>query len=501
MTESRDTQHVNALEQYEQPILGVDAIKEGHSLPSDIKSGDKEDSFEPSTIQDTDKPPAPEEAQSVGHYSINQKASPSVKKMADQIKQEISSIWNGSHPKLVQQRRILLKRQEEKILLAEMWKTYQLNVAEKLYQQEKSVAEREFEAQKNQLREKMIQELLDRKKKWLDEHQETILNALSQQSYSIEEGDSAMFLNSTTDQSQPSNSQVESQPGNNTSSIPSMMTLGSKQVSSNLSATSFGINGNNGMQRKLRRRNQGGVASSENQLLTRSASERSGYGRSKKAPSGPTIVTTLKEYEIDEDLDIIRQRKTPGVATRRAKYLPAYSTNNAISGKTSAESSASNGNILSTTDTEQETGDYVTQGDEQIPTQLERSSSRSNKTSFDTFTSRNNPLHSRKHARIDHGESLQTDEGDDLDHDVGMDDQYDAAKYHDKDDLLEKEVKEDHGRTSRPRGRPRRNGSNQMAKKSTSSKMPKVVKEDQEYDDPDSEDIDDREETLSVVSS
>lgn len=211
-----------------------------------------------------------------------------ISKKKEQIKKEITSIWNGTHPKLVQQKRSLQKHQEEKVLLAESWKTYQLGIIEKLYQQERIAAEKEFETQRNQIRERMIQELLERKRKWLEEHHDTIVT-LSQQ----------------------------------------VDPLSSINWMEEAIGTSNGKSTNISIQRKLRKRNQGASATSGTTISTTGlgsdsqpprASERISGMKSKKGLSGPTIVASLKEFEIDEDLDIIRQKKNDGMATRRYKY-------------------------------------------------------------------------------------------------------------------------------------------------------------------------------------
>jgi hypothetical protein len=206
----------------------------------------------------------------------------------EQIRAEIASIWNGTHSKLLQQRRVLLKRQEEKILLAELWKAYQLGVAERLYQHEKAAAEREFEQQKNQIRDKMIQELLERKKKWIEEHQDIthVPSSLSQQP--------------ATD-----GPDSENNGGPTSSSLQRSMSTGAT-----------------GASRKLRKRGLGGAMASDSQPLR--VSERAASMRTRRNQGGPAIVTTLREFEVDEDLDLIRQNKNPGVATRRGKYAPAY---------------------------------------------------------------------------------------------------------------------------------------------------------------------------------
>lgn len=206
----------------------------------------------------------------------------------DQIKKEITSIWNGTHPKLLQQKRSLQKHQEEKILLAESWKTYQLGIIEKLYQQERMILEKEFETQRNQIRERMIQELLERKRKWLEDHHDIIV-ASSQQ---VDPLSSINWIEEA---------------------------IGTSNVKSV----------NTSIQRKLRKRNQGLSVIPAIAIPTTGlgidnqpsrASERISGMKSKKGLSGPTIVASLKEFEIDEDLDIIRQKKNDGVATRRYKY-------------------------------------------------------------------------------------------------------------------------------------------------------------------------------------
>lgn len=64
----------------------------------------------------------------------------------------------GTHTKLINQRKQILKREEEKLLYAEIWKTYQLSMIEKLYEYEKKLIEKELENSKNLLRDKMIQD-------------------------------------------------------------------------------------------------------------------------------------------------------------------------------------------------------------------------------------------------------------------------------------------------------------------------------------------------------
>jgi len=86
-----------------------------------------------------------------------------------QLKREIDSINHDTHPSFREKCRELEEIKAEKIWNAEQWKQYQLQNILNVFESEKRQAEEEFNSEKQQLREKMINAICDKQKKLTEE--------------------------------------------------------------------------------------------------------------------------------------------------------------------------------------------------------------------------------------------------------------------------------------------------------------------------------------------
>jgi Sin3 histone deacetylase corepressor complex component SDS3 len=86
-----------------------------------------------------------------------------------QLKREIESIKNGTHPQFCEKCRELEEVKTDRILAAEQWKQYQLQNINNMFEAERKQAEEEYKSEKRQLRERMINAIVDKKKKLTEE--------------------------------------------------------------------------------------------------------------------------------------------------------------------------------------------------------------------------------------------------------------------------------------------------------------------------------------------
>lgn len=86
-----------------------------------------------------------------------------------QLKREIDSINHDTHPTFREKCRELEEIKSEKIWNAEQWKQYQLQNINNVFEAEKKQAEEEYNIEKQQLREKMINAIYDKQKKLTEE--------------------------------------------------------------------------------------------------------------------------------------------------------------------------------------------------------------------------------------------------------------------------------------------------------------------------------------------
>jgi len=85
------------------------------------------------------------------------------------LKREIDSIKNGTHPIFCEKCRELEQARDDKVSAAEQWKQYQLQNVNNVFDAERRQAEEELMAEKRQIREGMVQALIDKKKKLTEE--------------------------------------------------------------------------------------------------------------------------------------------------------------------------------------------------------------------------------------------------------------------------------------------------------------------------------------------
>jgi len=85
------------------------------------------------------------------------------------LKREIDSINNGTHPGFCEKCKELEQVRDDKIYAAEQWRSYQLQNINNAFDAEKRQADEEYKAERQQMRERMIQTLLDKRKKLSDD--------------------------------------------------------------------------------------------------------------------------------------------------------------------------------------------------------------------------------------------------------------------------------------------------------------------------------------------
>jgi len=86
-----------------------------------------------------------------------------------QLKREIDSINHDTHPTFREKCRELEDIKSDKIWNAEQWKQYQLQNINNVFEAERRQAEEEYSAEKQQLKEKMINAIYDKQKKLTEE--------------------------------------------------------------------------------------------------------------------------------------------------------------------------------------------------------------------------------------------------------------------------------------------------------------------------------------------
>eukprot|EP01112_Ceratiomyxa_fruticulosa_P019957 TRINITY_DN6665_c0_g1_i1.p1 TRINITY_DN6665_c0_g1~~TRINITY_DN6665_c0_g1_i1.p1 ORF type:complete len:285 (+),score=69.50 TRINITY_DN6665_c0_g1_i1:378-1232(+) len=92
------------------------------------------------------------------------------------LKREIEAIKNGVHPHFASTVRELELSRDEKINQAEQWRRYQLQNIENIFASEKNQAEEEFKGEKRQLKERMINNIVDRGRRIIEERSSLSLN-------------------------------------------------------------------------------------------------------------------------------------------------------------------------------------------------------------------------------------------------------------------------------------------------------------------------------------
>jgi len=85
------------------------------------------------------------------------------------LKKEYEMIKNGTHQVFIKKSKELEEIRDHKIWAAEKWKEFQLQNIENIFQAEKSQAEDEFLSDQKALSEKMVNSILEKKKKLIDE--------------------------------------------------------------------------------------------------------------------------------------------------------------------------------------------------------------------------------------------------------------------------------------------------------------------------------------------
>jgi len=86
-----------------------------------------------------------------------------------QLKREIESINHDTHPTFREKCRELEEIKTDKIWNAEQWKQYQLQNINNVFEAERRQAEEEYSAEKQQLKEKMINAICEKQKKLTEE--------------------------------------------------------------------------------------------------------------------------------------------------------------------------------------------------------------------------------------------------------------------------------------------------------------------------------------------
>jgi len=85
------------------------------------------------------------------------------------LKREIEAIKNGTHPTFCEKCKELEQTRDDKVSAAEQWRLYQLQNVTNVFDAERRQAEEEYKAEKRQIRERMVQALVDKKKKLTEE--------------------------------------------------------------------------------------------------------------------------------------------------------------------------------------------------------------------------------------------------------------------------------------------------------------------------------------------
>lgn len=86
----------------------------------------------------------------------------------EELKEELKLVRRNKHPKLKEFEVELVEKRKEREWIAQLWKAYQLEVIEKLFSDEKIAAEEECEQAKSNLKEKLLHEFVEKKRKAQD---------------------------------------------------------------------------------------------------------------------------------------------------------------------------------------------------------------------------------------------------------------------------------------------------------------------------------------------
>eukprot|EP01117_Protostelium_nocturnum_P019844 TRINITY_DN86_c0_g2_i1.p1 TRINITY_DN86_c0_g2~~TRINITY_DN86_c0_g2_i1.p1 ORF type:complete len:232 (+),score=101.19 TRINITY_DN86_c0_g2_i1:90-785(+) len=87
----------------------------------------------------------------------------------ESLKQEAESIKNGTHPFFLQKSKELEELKKQKISAVERWKEYHIQSIQAVYEAEKAQGEDEYKRERNELKEKMLNSAIEKKKKLVEE--------------------------------------------------------------------------------------------------------------------------------------------------------------------------------------------------------------------------------------------------------------------------------------------------------------------------------------------
>lgn len=229
------------------------------------------------------------------------------------LDKELKSIQDNSHPKLINHENYLAHITSIRHYCNEAWKAYQLALVQKCYDNEMSTIETEVSNKKVYLKEKLLTELLTRKRKLVEEKQQDLKVSL------VAEGEENGKVSGTGGKSKGG---IGSRKQRNKKSGVVLAALGA--MAGNISDSGMSVAPVTLTRQRATLNAAAGIPSLANNLTFSSSASVSFLSvlnaivPSSTTAGGPIIQESLRDLEVEQDLDIFRQKKgIHGPVTRR----------------------------------------------------------------------------------------------------------------------------------------------------------------------------------------